>query len=295
MTPTDVELVIHTENTPAHSEQAPVAYLKKTQATLAWLDFMDGLKKWRIWLLLAYQDIKLRYRRSVLGPFWLTLSMAITVYSMGYLYAHLFHVQLDSYYPFLVAGMLGWSLLSTVVMEYTDGFVTSESLIKQVRLPYSLHMHRIIARNLLIFFHNIFVIVPILIIFHKTVQVNFCLLLLIPGLLVIYVNAISYGLILSIIGARYRDISQIIKSLIQVVFFITPVMWGAESVTSHNRYRFIVDLNPFYSFLELIRQPLLGHTPTMRNLIAVLVTTLLGIVISAIMLTRYRSRIVYWL
>src|SRR5690242_11037894 len=75
---------------------------------LAINDLVNGLKKWNIWLMLAYQDVKLRYRRSVLGPFWITISMAITVYSMGFLYGHLFHSKLQTYFPFLVAGMLGW-------------------------------------------------------------------------------------------------------------------------------------------------------------------------------------------
>src|ERR1700679_2205930 len=86
-------------------------------------DLTEGLKKWPIWLMLAYQDIKLRYRRSILGPFWLTLSIAITVYSMGYLYAHIFHIALEHYFPFLVAGMLSWNLISTIVTEFTDGFL----------------------------------------------------------------------------------------------------------------------------------------------------------------------------
>src|SRR5436190_24289563 len=81
------------------------------QQQLAWEDLTVGTKKWRIWLTLAYQDIKLRYRRSVLGPFWLTISMAVTVYSMGFLYAHLFHTDLQQYYPFLVAGMLCWTMI----------------------------------------------------------------------------------------------------------------------------------------------------------------------------------------
>ena len=211
------------------------------QHQLAWRDITGGILSWRIWLMLAYQDIRLRYRRSILGPFWLTLSMAITVYSMGFLYAHLFHVELAHYYPFLVAGMLGWSLISNLISEYTDGLQAAEGLIKQIKLPYSLHIHRIAARNMLIFFHNLLVLVPIMIIYHETTKVNLYTLLLIPGLFVIYINSISYGLIISIIGARYRDMSQIIKSLIQIIFFITPVMWKPETLGEKSQY--LVNLN----------------------------------------------------
>jgi ABC-type polysaccharide/polyol phosphate export permease len=283
-------------NTQASSFEADdLTFPSPNQKQLAWQDIKDGLLKWPIWLTLAYQDITIRYRRSVLGPFWITLSMAITVSTMGYLYAHLFHTELQRYYPLLAAGMLTWSLIVGLVIESTDGFTTSAGLINQVKLPYTLHIHRIAARNIIIFFHNIIVMVPILAIYHQYeyAQVNWHLFLIIPGLFIIYINAISYGLILAMIGGRYRDISQIIKSLVQIIFFVTPVMW--EVTTLPEQDRLFVDLNPFYAFIQLIREPLLGRTPTLHNWIVVIIMTLLGGWISFKMLTRYRARIVYWL
>jgi ABC-type polysaccharide/polyol phosphate export permease len=276
---------------PSNRENVYFSSISQQQA--AFLDIYQGIKKWRVWMMLAYQDIKLRYRRSLLGPFWLTLSMAITVYTMGYLYGHLFHMDLEYYYPFLVAGMLSWSLISTMVIEYTDGFITSDSLIKQIKLPYSLHIHRIAFRNLIIFFHNMLVIVPIIAFFHEYAKVNWHSLLLFAGLFAIYVNAICYGLILAMLGARYRDISQVIKSLVQVVFFVTPVLWSPQVLKSKNH--FVIDLNPFYAFLEIIRQPLLGGTPTLHNVEMVLLVTALGMIMTFFMFARYRARIVYWL
>lgn len=277
--------------TPSHHDE--VVYPDISPAQLALEDLTDGLKKWPIWLMLAYQDIKLRYRRSVLGPFWLTLSMAITVYSMGFLYSHLFHIELSHYFPFLVSGMLGWSLISTVVIETIDGLMSSDGFIKQIKLPYTLYIHRIVARNVLIFFHNMLVIVPIYIIFHKTVSLTFQTLLVIPGLLIIYFNAITYGLVLGMIGARYRDVSQIIKSLIQVVFFVTPVMWSADVLVGKNQL--IADLNPFYAFLQLIRAPLLGTHPGLKSVSMVALVSVIGGVMAYKMLVKFRARIVYWL
>lgn len=276
------------------SPGSDIIFPKISQITMAWLDIKEGLQKWRIWLMLAYQDIKLRYRRSIIGPFWLTLSMAITVYSMGYLYSHLFHgMTLGKYYPFLVAGMLAWSLISAIIIDVTDGLNLSESYIKQIKLPYSLYIHRIAARNMLIFLHNLLVLVPILVIFHEYAQINFHTLLLIPGLLIVYINGFLYGLVLIMVASRYKDISQIIKSLVQVVFFITPVMWGPEMLGPNKRY--LVDLNPFYAFIEVIRAPLIGSVPTANNLLAVAIMTVIGCLISAYIFTRYRARIVYWL
>jgi ABC-type polysaccharide/polyol phosphate export permease len=212
---------------------------------------------------------------------------------MGYLYAHLFHVQLQHYFPFLIAGMLTWTLISTIITEITDTFITSDNLIKQIKMPYTLHIHRIACRNLIIFFHNIIVFVPILVIYHDYIQINSFTLLFLPGLAVLYVNTISYGLLFAMLGARFRDISPIIRSLVQVIFFITPVMWSPDILKEHNRY--IAEVNPIYSFLELVRAPLLGHAPSFANLLMVTVMTVIGILISAHMFIRFRARIIYWL
>lgn len=260
---------------------------------LAFKDILDGLSKWRIWLMLAYQDVKLRYRRSILGPFWITLSMAISVYSMGFLYSHLFHSDLQSYFPFLVGGMIAWALLSTLITELTDAFSTSDNLLKQIKLPYSLYIHRIVTRNIIIFFHNTLVIVPLFFIFHQTTKVNWNTLFLLVGLFVIYINGLFYGLTLAMIGSRYRDISQIVKSLIQVIFFLTPVMWKPDVLSANKK--FVVLFNPFSSFIQIIRAPLIGTLPALHDILVVSLMTLIGIFICYFLFIRYRARIVYWL
>jgi lipopolysaccharide transport system permease protein len=263
------------------------------QTILAWRDVTDSLRKWPIWTMLSYNDIKIRYRRSVLGPFWLTLSMAITIYTMGYVYAHIFHMQMANYFPYLASGMLAWTLLSSIVLEFTEGFSVSENLIKQIKLPFLLYMHRIACRNLIIFMHNIVVIIPILIFYHATTPVNLNTLLLFPNLFLIYINTITFGLMLAMVGARFRDISQIIRSLIQIVFFVTPVMWKPELMTGNNRL--IVDLNPFYSLIELIRAPLIGTVPSFYNYAYVFGMTLVGITLSWKLFVSRRARIIYWI
>lgn len=269
-----------------------VLFVITSQKQLAWQDIKDGLTRWQLWLMLSYHDIKIRYRRSILGPFWLTISMAITVYSMGFLYAHLFHSEIRQYYPFLVAGMLVWSLIANTVSELTDTFIAADG-IRQIKLPYSIYIHRAVSRNLIIFFHNLLVMVPIFIIFHDSVKINANTLLLIPSLIITYLNAFIYGLMLAMIGARYRDVSQIIKSLIQVIFFVTPIMWNPAILPE--KYQYLVYLNPFYSYIEMLRAPLQGTAPTLLNWCYVLGLTLVGGLICSEFFSRYRARIIYWI
>jgi ABC-type polysaccharide/polyol phosphate export permease len=258
---------------------------------LAAADILQGLGQWRLWLFLSWQDIKLRYRRSTLGPFWITLSMAITIYTIGLLYGKLLKMDLKLYYPFLAAGMLTWNLISTLVVDGMNIFTESESFLKQMKKPYSTFIFRVISRNFILFFHNVIVIVPIIIIFH--VQISWHILLLPVSLFIIWLNAAAYTTIFSMLGTRFRDLTQVITSLMQVAFFISPVMWSPQILPE--RYKFVVDINPFAQFIEIIREPLLGRLPSLYTMGAVLLITLVGLTIAFLFFAKYRARIVYWL
>lgn len=265
--------------------------LSHSNYRLAWIDLVDAFKSWRIWLLLAWHEVKLRYRRSTLGPFWITISMAITIYTMGILYGHLFKMDLAVYYPFLATGILGWNLISLIVNDATMTFVNADQFIKQMKQPYLFFLFQSVTRNFIIFFHNILVLVPLILFFH--LKINPYTLFIIVSLLILWVNAVSYSTILALLGTRFRDIPILVASLIQVVFFLTPIMWSPTILPV--RYHYIIDLNPFAQFMELFRNPLLGIIPSYYTLITTLGLTMLGIISAFIIFSRYRGRIAYWL
>lgn len=257
---------------------------------LALTDILLGFKEWRIWLLLAWQDVKLRYRRSTLGPFWITLSMAVTVYTMGLLYSLLFKMDLSHYYPFLAAGILSWSLISSLLTEGAGVFVESEQFIKQMKQPYSLFVFRMVIRNFIIFFHNILVFVPIVLFFHIKITVYSLFIFL--GLGIVWINGIIYSGLLAILGTRFRDINQLVASLLQVVFFLTPVIWPPSTLPV--QYQLIVKFNPFAQFVELLRNPLLGSLPSTYTVFVIAAVTLVGLLSAFMIFAQYRARIVYW-
>jgi lipopolysaccharide transport system permease protein len=258
---------------------------------LALTDILSGLQEWRIWLLLAWQDVKLRYRRSTLGPFWITLSMAVTIYTMGLLYGRLFKLNLSHYYPFLAASILVWSLLSSLLTEGANIFVESEPFIKQMKQPYSVFVFRTVSKCFIVFFHHILVLVPIILFFN--VKINLYSLFTLLSLAIIWLNGIVYGVICAIVGTRFRDIAQFIVSLVQVIFFLTPIIWSPSVLPK--QYQYIVDLNPFAQFMELLRNPLLGTLPSQYAIFITTSVTLLGLFSAFIIFARYRARIAYWL
>ncbi len=268
-----------------------IRYPVFTRRQLMLRDLFEGCMAWRVWLLLAWQDIRLRYRRSQLGPFWLTLSMAITVYTMGFLYGHLFHMDLHTYFPYLAAGMLTWNLISLLIVDGTNTFTEAEQFLRQMKLPYSVFVLRVIMRSLIIFAHNVLVIVPLYFVLH--IQLSSACLMIIPGLILLSLNAFFFGIVLAIIGARYRDLGQLITSLLQVCFFLTPVMWSPTILPV--KYHLLLDFNPFTHFVEILRAPLISTMPSLLSVEVVIGMTCVGILLAAALLTRVRHRIVYWL
>lgn len=265
--------------------------LQQKRVQLAWKDIKTALLSWRVWLMLSWQDIRLRYRRSSLGPFWMTLSMAISIYTMGFLYGHLFKVDLHIYYPFLAAGLLVWNLLYLFIIDSTNAFIEAENYLKQIKLPYSIFIMRAITRSLIMFAHNVVVLLPIYIFLR--IHFSLDMFLFFPNLLIVTLTAIGFGMILALFGARFRDVTQIIISLMQVAFFLTPIIWNHAILPA--KYQFVVALNPFAQYLELLRAPLTGNIASAYTYSFTLFFMVLGLLLAFYLLVRVRHRIIYWL
>lgn len=267
----------------------PAAHGHDKSCRSAWLDVRDGLLLWRLWGRLGWNDILQRYRRSMLGPLWLTASMAIMVIALGILYAELFKTPIHDFLPFLCVGLLVWNLMSTFLIEGGTLFTGSESYIKQVRLPYSVYVFKSSWSKLIIFLHNFLIYFGV--IWYFDIWPGFTALLAIPGLAVLILNGALASLTLGMISARFRDIPQLVSSVVQIVFFVTPIMWKPELL---QRRTYIADINPFYHLVEVIRGPLLGNVPDLKHYLAVVLITAINLAIAGAFFARFRSRISYW-
>jgi ABC-2 type transport system permease protein/lipopolysaccharide transport system permease protein len=252
------------------------------------IDFRSGIAKWRIWVRLGWSDILRRYRRSILGPLWLTISMGVMVLVPGVLFAGLFQSRLGDFLPFLCVGLLLWNLVSSFLIDGGTMFIGAESYIRQVRLPYSVYVYRLVWSKLIVFAHNCLVYIGVLLYFR--IWPGSVALLAIPGLLLVLFNGGLASLLIGMASARFRDIPQAITSFMQVVFFITPIMWKPELLADQR----VVDFNPLFHLIEVVRAPLLGHMPSLNTWLAVLLITSVNVVVSGALFARFRSRISYW-
>ena len=261
-----------------------------SRAALALRDVVEGAGAFRLWRMLGWQDIRQRYRRSVLGPFWLTLSMGAMVGGLGLLYAGLFRMDVAGYLPFLASGFIVWGLVSGLITDGCDAFTSAESMIKQGGTPLSVHVYRVVWRNLAIFAHNVVIYVVVVAVF--LIQPGWAGLLALPGLVLLCLNGVWMGLLLGLVSARFRDVPQIVASIVQLSFFITPIIWKPELMPDR---ALIVDLNPFFHLLEVVRAPSLGQAPGLASWLTVLGIALVGWSVTLLVYRRYCWRIAYWI
>jgi len=255
-------------------------------------DILAALHGYHLAGILGWQDIRQRYRRSSLGPFWLTISMGVLIGVLGMVFGTLFKFPLNEFLPFLTSGIILWMFISTTLNEGCTGFIAAEAMIKQISLPLYMHILRVLWRNLVIFAHNL-VIFPIMLLFlWKPLPV--VALLSLAGLVLLMINLSWMALLLGVLCTRYRDIPQIISNILQVFFYLTPIIWMPHLLPKRASL-LLLDANPFFHLIEIVRAPLLGSLPTALNWQLSIIFAVLGWFITVLFYGRFRSRIAYWL
>ena len=253
-------------------------------------DLGETARLWRLCWTLGWLDVKLRYRGSILGPFWLTASTAVMVAAMSLLYTTLFRIDLRSYMPFLSLSLVLWGFISGVVNEGTTCFTQAEGMIRSMRLPFALHALRTIIRNILVLLHNVVVIVVVFAIFR--IWPGHHALWSLPGAALWLLDAVAACLLLGTLGARYRDIPPIISSLMQILLFVSPIIWRPELITQGHAW---LQLNPFYALIEIVRRPLLGEQASLHLWRLAALDSVLLWSAALLLFMRVRARLAYWI
>ena len=255
----------------------------------AMTDLWRGLMSYEIWTRFAFHEIRQRFRRSILGPFWLTLSMGIMVGALGLVFGTLFQQNIGDTLPYIATGLIFWGLLTSCINDGTTVFVGSANYIRNLPLPVSLHVFQMLCRNLIIWVFNMAIYVLVAVLFR--IQLTWDTLLFIPGFVLFVLNLSWVALVAGIFSTRFRDIPQLILNLIQVVFFVTPVFWSVETLP--RRPAFVVRY-AFYHLLEIVRAPLLGQAPSLISWSVGVGLAVFGLIFAALLYRRTYSRIAYW-
>jgi ABC-type polysaccharide/polyol phosphate export permease len=255
----------------------------------AFADLWRGALHYALWSHLAAHDIRQRFRRSVLGPIWLTLSMGIMIGALGVVFSGLFRQDIATTLPYIATGIIFWGLLIGCINEGTVVFITAESFIRNVPVPISLHFYRMMARNIIIWCFNMAIYV--LVVLYFGTPIGWDILLFIPGFVLFIVNAGWIALAAGVLSTRFRDIPQVIANGMQVIFFVTPIFWSPENLPGRPAF---VTLNPFYHLIDIVRLPLLGEAPTLESWGVCIGMAVAGLGFAAWLFRRAHSRIAYW-
>ncbi len=252
-------------------------------------DLEGGFARWRLAWALARGDITHRYRGSVLGPFWLTISTGVMLTALGILYAKLFKMDVASYLPWLSVSLIVWAVISQVVTDATTSLTGAEGVIRQMPLPYTVHALRVVFRNAVVAAHNLPLIFVVFAVFG--VMPSWTVVLAIPGLLLLGVAGFAASIFLGMICARFRDIPPIVGSVMQIAFFVSPVIWKPEMV---GHWEPFLPINPFFALMETIRAPLMGTTGGIVVWLTAIFWTGILAALAWTFFARFRGRIAFW-
>lgn len=256
----------------------------------AFSDIALGACMWRMWHHLAAQEVRQRYRRSTLGPFWLTGTIGIQILTMGWLVSILFDQPIWRYLPYVAAGFVIWNFWLAVISEGAMSLISAAANLTQAPRPISTILLQVIWRNVIVLGHHAIFIVALFL--FMDVHVSIETLLVAPGLALLTVNLAWIVLVLAVLSVRFRDVPAIVQNIMTIFFWITPILYLPEQLGNR---RFIADFNPLTHLIDVVRRPMLGETPGMFSYIVVATLGCGGALLAFMLFARVRHRISYWL
>jgi ABC-type polysaccharide/polyol phosphate export permease len=271
------------------SDHVPLATFRNSAAA-AFTEFFDMARQTERWGRLALVDTQLRYRRTTLGPAWLTLSTAILVLSVGLTYGTILGQSARQYIPYFMIGYIFWTFISATIIEGCSVFLAAGGVIKSVPAPLSLHVFRMMARQFIVLAHNAVLIVLGWLLLQWSVGWNVALI--VPGFALVVATTLGVVLLLGTLCTRFRDLQQLVTALLQLLFLLTPIVWRPDSLRGANH---ILTYNPLYYLLEVVRGPLLGHSPSWAVWGGACLTAAVSLLTGLAVYGRYRHRIAVWL
>ena len=255
----------------------------------AW-DITAGLLSWRLWAFFGLQDIRQRYRRSLLGPIWLALGLGVTIFGIGFLYSQILKTPTGTFVPFIAISLLLWNMMATIMGESTTILINGAGVISSLRVPYTTFSLRCVVRNLIVAAHGLIVVILAFLFYQYPVSV--VALVAIPGFLLLVVNLYWISVCISVACLRYRDVGQIINYLIQFALFVTPIIWMPSQVRPFSPF---LQFNPLYHLINIVRGPVYGGVFPADSYFIVSLMTVFGLGFTTFLFIRVRKHIIFWI
>jgi ABC-type polysaccharide/polyol phosphate export permease/glycosyltransferase involved in cell wall biosynthesis len=243
----------------------------------------------RIAAALAWSDMRHRYVRSLLGPFWMSIQMAIMVAVLGSVIGHFSNSSALARLPMLALSLTAWTFLNGVVLDATTALQGAASLIKDRALPPIIFLLQCCFRQGLFALHN--ASVPLLLWLFLTPMHVAGMVEALPGLLLFIVCTFGLSLVLGALATRYRDIKPIIESSLTLAFLSSPIVWTPEMI---DRGSTVMRLNPLTHLFAIWREPMATGQVPMASVTYVL-ACLAVLALAGIVTFRHLRKAAFWI
>jgi len=254
-------------------------------------DLREGMMQWRVWHLIGAGDLRRRYARSMIGQFWLTLSTGISVLIMAFVWSAIFKATLADMLPYMAVSIILWQFIAGIMSDATSIFSSNSHMLLNQRMVCSTIVIASVYRNFLTLLHNLIIIPIIFIVFLVPVKLQ--ILLLIPSFVLIVITSIWVSYIVAALCARFRDFSNVLNSVMQLAFYVTPVIWKTGLLGENLKW--VIWANPFTYFLNIMRSPILGQPLSAFDWVIPVLITFFGLFFSLIFIGKFRRQVLYWI
>jgi ABC-2 type transport system permease protein len=258
----------------------------------AWLDLREGARRHELVRFLSLDDIRQRYARTLLGPFWLVIGAALWIAALSFLAGVLFKADLRTFFPYVAIGMITWIHFQSLIVDGTIMPVQNAFFISNINVPFSVHIYRFVVRDLALFAHYLPIIIGVLLLIPGN-KFGPGALLALPGLALITLFAAGLGVFLGFYATRYRDLHQLVVASMQVLPPLTPIVWEKRFLPE--RFHALADLNPLYHLINVFRNPLMGRPVPPESWMFSAIAAAVALLLAFWAFARYRRKCVYWL
>lgn len=269
---------------------AAVTPLDGNPFLIAARDLADAIRMAPVWLHGGWIDVVWRYRRTRLGTFWHTLSLAAFVLVMGIIWSAILKQDVMNYFRYVSVSIICWTLIASLITEGTGILIAGQATALSMRFPYVAFAFAHVWRALLTFGHHFLLYVAVAV--GTSLVPGWPTLLAVPALLLVAANGVWMALLAGMLCLRWRDLGPAIASAMQILMFATPIFWPPDLLGP--RLAFIADYNPFYHLVRILREPLLGAAPPMTSWLWVVGMLVVGAAVTAWLYGRSRNRLAYW-
>jgi len=241
---------------------------------------------------MAVSEIKIRYARTSLGPWWQTINMLVLSLVLSFVFTKVFNAPSEEYVPFLIIGLIFWNFLQGILVESSVCLVHSRNLILNSTNPIWIYPFKLVFRVLIQFLHHA-LLIPIVVYYFK---IDFNLISIVSFLTGMFVSIfimLQMASILSILGSRFHDLEQVVTNIVQVLFYATPIIWMPSLVLGREFY---MEYNPFYHVINIIRIPVIDGDMQIWQSSLVVSIALLGclILLNYYIYRRFSKMVSYW-